>query len=887
MEQATNQFNKGLQMDTHPMVQSNDSLTDCLNGTLITMNGNEVILQNDMGNRRVNNAFLPAGYQPIGIKEYGGIIYIAAYNPITNKSQIGSFPSPQKKFNNIEDLESLDFQKFFDSENIFSENFYIYDNNDKLLLNFVKSDTQLVLLTKDSSIYPGDKFTVYCPTIAELKDNLTNYNNIENDEIYSPKNKDYTLSLGVLNSQNEFMDITPSLQRWDTESDKATIINFKEKYDYEVSENFKFNSGYFIPKSFDNSELEETQNDANFIRARQAFPINTYSSKLIGPLCLKLQFNHVENFDYDISGYKDECGNVYLTIEGFFTYNCQDVSNDQFWNFKSWDKKQFSTTGISIDCQSSNNNSGNNSGNEQSGEQNTQPSGESTQDYSVNNNVTEDSDIRVFTYGDSGSLVERYDNYTLCGYSSPVKIIAEPNGSGWISPSVTGQEYGEFRLTISSDTKITIFSEKPNMYIDTIEFIGESIEELQLESEEGKQKNLTWSDTKGEFPTHVTFSCKQGDIETIKIRTRNVQSAIIDNNGSTTIDDGKVYNYGFNYNDYNVPNVLRGVSDFNFAEKYPLRYYKDGENLSTIDYSGNDRISLKGYNIVYGSAIISFKSEYNTDAYIDLTGDHPRLVLDPNMEFDVLVKSVQSGLAQDYRLSTIKFFGNGELTIAPWTDDIYKDEGNIKIVDYRNFDGVNYTVTLRVLGTISAVFDRIEVRHTGICGLPPYANISRTYTNYYILEELERGGNPVYVTKLDNLNIIVPKPKVYEFVYYGLAPNLTKGTVKLMCDDYPEKPIMEGHFEVYQLSKWDLINTPTLEDDDPDHYYAIKFVPDYRDITYHRAIETSKHFVYEVDQDAFGDFHFFEYLLNYENPEFVKAEECKSNPAFSFEVNLN
>jgi len=76
-----------------------------------------------------------------------------------------------------------------------------------------------------------------------------------------------------------------------------------------------------------------------------------------------------------------------------------------------------------------------------------------------------------------------------------------------------------------------------------------------------------------------------------------------------------------------------------------LRYYKDGENLLTIDYNGNNRISLKGCNIVYGSAIISFKSEYNTDAYIDLTGDHPQLVLDPNMEFDVLVKSVQSGLA--------------------------------------------------------------------------------------------------------------------------------------------------------------------------------------------------------------------------------------------------
>jgi hypothetical protein len=56
-----------------------------------------------MGNRRVDNAFLPPGYEPVGMKEYGGIIYIAAYNPITNKSQIGSFPSPERKISDLDD----------------------------------------------------------------------------------------------------------------------------------------------------------------------------------------------------------------------------------------------------------------------------------------------------------------------------------------------------------------------------------------------------------------------------------------------------------------------------------------------------------------------------------------------------------------------------------------------------------------------------------------------------------------------------------------------------------------------------------------------------------------------------------------------------------------
>jgi len=68
------------------MLQGNDVLSDCLNGTIVTMSSNEVILQNDMGNRRVDHAYLPNGYVPVGMKEYGGIIYIAAYNPINQRS---------------------------------------------------------------------------------------------------------------------------------------------------------------------------------------------------------------------------------------------------------------------------------------------------------------------------------------------------------------------------------------------------------------------------------------------------------------------------------------------------------------------------------------------------------------------------------------------------------------------------------------------------------------------------------------------------------------------------------------------------------------------------------------------------------------------------------
>ena len=91
-QQAINTFTGGLNTD----------LTDCINGTVITYNGNEYILQNDMGNYKLDKAKLYADYIPIGIKEYGNIIYIVSYNPIDKKCQIGSYPSPQTLFDNSE-----------------------------------------------------------------------------------------------------------------------------------------------------------------------------------------------------------------------------------------------------------------------------------------------------------------------------------------------------------------------------------------------------------------------------------------------------------------------------------------------------------------------------------------------------------------------------------------------------------------------------------------------------------------------------------------------------------------------------------------------------------------------------------------------------------------
>ena len=118
-QETTNVFNKGLLMDLNPLTTPNNVVTNCLNGTFITFNGNDVILQNDMGNGKVESAKLPAGYIPLGVKEYGGIIYVVSYNPFTKKGQVGSFPSPKQDFTSDDhnnDQQNIISSEFFDTE---------------------------------------------------------------------------------------------------------------------------------------------------------------------------------------------------------------------------------------------------------------------------------------------------------------------------------------------------------------------------------------------------------------------------------------------------------------------------------------------------------------------------------------------------------------------------------------------------------------------------------------------------------------------------------------------------------------------------------------------------------------------------------------------------
>ena len=146
-ESQINTFNDGLNKDLNSLLTPNSVMTDCLNGTIITYNGNEFALQNDLGNYRFNHGMLHEGFVPVGIKEHANILYIISYNPILDEVEVGSFPSMKTLYTSeINNIDKTDELKLPNTWNLYSE---------------VLNSSQLTLLSdlkEDYKLNPGDKY---------------------------------------------------------------------------------------------------------------------------------------------------------------------------------------------------------------------------------------------------------------------------------------------------------------------------------------------------------------------------------------------------------------------------------------------------------------------------------------------------------------------------------------------------------------------------------------------------------------------------------------------------------------------------------------------------------------------------------------------------------
>ena len=171
---SKNTFSGGLVMDLAPDTTPNTVLTSALNATLVTFNGNEMQLQNDMGNGRVETARLPEGYIPVGTCEFGDIIYIVSYNPLTNKSQIGCFPSPERNISSEEigstgqilsftDFQEIELDQYGNpiKKEVDEQDNPIQDESKKYILTGKLKTNSVKKIIYNNKLNPGDKFIIY------------------------------------------------------------------------------------------------------------------------------------------------------------------------------------------------------------------------------------------------------------------------------------------------------------------------------------------------------------------------------------------------------------------------------------------------------------------------------------------------------------------------------------------------------------------------------------------------------------------------------------------------------------------------------------------------------------------------------------------------------
>ena len=308
---AKNSFQGGLVMDLAPETTPNKVLTSALNATLVTFNGNEMQLQNDMGNGRVETARLPEGYIPVGTCEFGDIIYIVSYNPLTNKSQIGCFPSPERNISSEEigntgqSLSADDFQVLVDGK-----------PTGELKTSSVKK------ILYQNKLNPGDKFVIYDTNNKILSEtHITDIGNTSHTYGSFPK----WLKIHVIAIED---------------SGKINYLDSSIKW-YKSGE-LNNPSDYFIRTS---KNEDSNKPDIDSYRNLLSSGYSVFQSKISGKLALLIELEKIEGFSCTYTIYSKNTTTIVNnenTTDSENTTNAKNYGNIEYkqyyiyWNF-NWD----------------------------------------------------------------------------------------------------------------------------------------------------------------------------------------------------------------------------------------------------------------------------------------------------------------------------------------------------------------------------------------------------------------------------------------------------------------------------------------------------------------------------------------------------------------------
>lgn len=281
---AKNSFQEGLVMDFAPDNTQANVLTSALNATLLTFNGNEMSLQNDMGNGRVETAHLPEGYIPVGTCEFGDIIYIVSYNPLTDKAQIGCFPSPERNISSEEDDNNTNVSL---SANDFQELNEIGKPTGELKTSSIKK----ILFQND--LHPGDKYVIYAENINkdDVKKTLSDHGNSDNMIGKFPK----FLKVRIVSIE---------------ESGKITYIDSNVKW---------YNNDYYIQEG--KSDGVTLKPDLDSYRSLVNSAYNTFASKVSGKLALLIELEKITGFSHSWEVYETESNDEDITYNVYFNFS--------------------------------------------------------------------------------------------------------------------------------------------------------------------------------------------------------------------------------------------------------------------------------------------------------------------------------------------------------------------------------------------------------------------------------------------------------------------------------------------------------------------------------------------------------------------------------------
>lgn len=251
-KETSNQFTEGLVSDLNPINTPNTVLTDALNATIITYDGNEHSLQNDRGNYPLENCRLKPNYIPVGIKEYGDILYIVSYNPLNEHVEIGTYPSPLQIESSKTENTNLTLPSIIENANY---------REGKIKYSELVEDSQLKIWTsdneEDSKLYPGDIYNISKTETVDYKYETLEYFIIdENRQKYNISDlikidgRDHNVAWqipGWLAAQyrlGTFDNFIMSLR-----SVKAPVLESSNSFDCTLNLNFQFriSDSLFLP----------------------------------------------------------------------------------------------------------------------------------------------------------------------------------------------------------------------------------------------------------------------------------------------------------------------------------------------------------------------------------------------------------------------------------------------------------------------------------------------------------------------------------------------------------------------------------------------------------------------------------------------------------------